>query len=309
MNLFNCLELYIKYLKYERNLSLNSINAYRKDITQFLEFLKSRNITETNGLNLDIFRDFLKYIDVYKYSNRTLVRKYSSLVNFFKFMEANNYIDFQLTQFINVPRVRHGIYSFMSINEIKRMFDNFKISSDPEIRDRALIEVIYSTGARVSEVENLKIKDFDFNNNEAIVTGKGRKQRFVYLNSSAIYWIKKYLEVRNRLVYLNAKGKYKHTDYLFLNRSGSRLSSRSIRNIVKKYTTDPANGKNITPHSIRHSFATHLLQEGAGIREIQELLGHENISTTQIYSHLNIKKLKEDYKNFHPRAGEKIDNT
>jgi site-specific recombinase XerD len=309
MNLFNCLELYIKYLKYEKNLSLNSINSYWRDNIQFLEFLKSKNITETSNLNLDIFRDFLKYIDSHKYSNKTIVRKYSSLVNFFKFMEVNDYINFQITQFINVPRVRQGLYSFMSINEISRMFDNFKPSSDLEIRDRAILEVIYSTGARVSEVENLKIKDIDTAGREAVVTGKGRKQRFVYLNRSAVFWVEKYLEVRNRLVYSNAKEKYRLTDYLFLNKSGSRLSSRSIRNIVKKYARSSATGKNITPHSIRHSFATHLLQEGAGIREIQELLGHENISTTQIYSHLNIKKLKEDYKKFHPRAEGKRDKT
>ncbi len=306
MDLSNCLELYIKYLKYEKNLSLNSINSYRKDNLQFLDFLKSKNFTRTNQLNLDIFRDFLKSLDNYNYSNRTIIRKYSSLINFFKFMERNDYVDFQLTQFINVPRVRQRFYSFMSLNEVRKLFDNSKPVSDLEIRDRAIIEFLYSTGSRISEAENLKIKDIDLENSEVVVTGKGRKQRFVYLNNAAVYWIKRYLEVRNRLVHLN-KSRYISEKRFFLNRFGRGLSSRSIRTIVKKYVKKAAIDKNITPHSIRHSFATHLLQEGAGIREIQELLGHENISTTQIYSHLNIKKLKKDYKKFHPRAEDKSD--
>ncbi len=301
MDLFNCLELYIKYLKYEKNLSLNSINSYKKDILQFLFFLKDRNVTGTGSLNIEVFREFLKFIDNYKYSNRTVVRKYSSLINFFKFLERNDFINFQLTQFINVPRRRQCLYSFMSISETRKLFDSLKPSSDLEIRDRAILELLYSTGARISEVENLKMKDFDIGKDEIIVTGKGRKQRFVYLNKTALYWMEKYMEARHRIVY-SSKNRGKSDRHFFLNRFGMGLSSRSMRNIVKKYIRKATIDKNITPHSIRHSFATHLLQEGAGIREIQELLGHENISTTQIYSHLNIKKLKKDYKKFHPRA-------
>jgi site-specific recombinase XerD len=301
MNLFNFLELYIKYLKYEKNLSLNSINSYRKDIIQFLNFLKNKKITKTAGLNLDIFRDFLKYLDNFHYSNRTIIRKYSSLINFFRFLERNDYIDFQLTESINVPRKRHRFYSFMSENEAERLFDSFEPQTDLEIRDRAILELLYSTGARVSEAEGLKIGDIDLQSSELMVTGKGRKQRMVYLNQTAASWLKKYLEIRSRLVSAG-KGKIHEDKYVFLNRFGKRLSSRSMRTIVKKYVKKALIDKNITPHSIRHSFATHLLQEGAGIREIQELLGHESISTTQIYSHLNVKKLKKDYKKFHPRA-------
>lgn len=301
MGLFNLLELYIKYLKYEKNLSLNSINSYRKDIIQFLNFLKSKKIIETAGLSLDIFRDFLKYIDNFHYSNRTIIRKYSSLVNFFRFLERNDYIDFQLTESINVPRKRHRFYSFMSENEAERLFDSFEPQNDFEIRDRTLLELLYSTGARISEAEGLKIGDIDLGSSELMVTGKGRKQRIVYLNQTAAFWLKKYLGIRSRLI-SGGKDKYINDKHLFLNRFGKRLSSRSMRTIVKKYVKRALIEKNITPHSIRHSFATHLLQEGAGIREIQELLGHESISTTQIYSHLNVRKLKKDYKKFHPRS-------
>ncbi|MDD3818346.1 MAG: tyrosine-type recombinase/integrase [Actinomycetota bacterium] len=301
MDLFDCLELYIKYLKYEKNLSLNSINAYRKDNLQFLNYLKDKNITGVEDLNLNTFRDFLKYLDHFNYSNSTIIRKYSSLINFFKFLERNNYIDFQLTQFINIPGKKQGLYTYMSVSEVKKLFKKIEPLNDMEVRDRTIIELLYSTGARISEIENLRIDDFDIENNEVLLTGKGRKQRFAYLNSSAVYWVNNYLEVRNRLIY-SKKDKNINDNHFFLNKFASKLSSRSIRTIVKKYVKKADIGKNITPHSIRHSFATHLLQEGAGIREIQELLGHENISTTQIYSHLNIKKLKGDYKKFHPRA-------
>jgi len=302
MDLFNCLELYIKYLKYEKNLSLNSINSYKKDILQFLFFLKDKDIKDTESLDADSFREFLKFIDNYEYSNATIVRKYSSLINFFKFLEGNDFINFQLTQFINVPRRRQrGLYSYMSESEAEELLDNMSPVNDMEIRDRAIFELLYSTGARISEVENLKVKDFDLEKRELKVTGKGRKQRFVYLNKTALYWIKKYMEARSSIILLDKKTG-KSDRHFFLNRFGKGLSSRGIRNIVKKYVKKSIINKNITPHSIRHSFATHLLQEGAGIKEIQELLGHENISTTQIYSHLNIKKLKKDYKKFHPRA-------
>ncbi len=301
MELFNCLELYIKYLKYEKNLSLNSVNSYRKDILQLLNFLKQRKITSPGELDLGIFREFLKSLDSYDYSNRTIIRKYSSFINFFRFLERNDYISSQLTQAINPPRKRQRFYSFMSVGEMEKLFKSLKAGKNSEIRDRAIIELLYSTGARISEVENVKIDDIDLRNNEIMVTGKGRKQRLVYLNQAAVFWIKEYIEVRDKTTY-QSRIYNKKDKHLFLNKFGKKLSSRSIRNIVKKCVKKALIGKNITPHSIRHSFATHLLQEGAGIREVQELLGHENITTTQIYSHLNIRKLKKDYKKFHPRA-------
>jgi integrase/recombinase XerD len=302
MELFKCLEFYIKYLKYEKNLSLNSINSYRKDILQLLNFLKQREVTSPNKIDLGVFREFLKSLDSNNYSNRTIIRKYSSFINFFRFLERNDYTSTQLTQAINPPRKRQRFYSFMSISETEKLFKSLKAVKDLEIRDRAIMELFYATGARISEVENARLGDIDLENNEMKVTGKGRKQRLVYLSQAAVFWIKKYLDVREKMLYKSRTGR-KKDDHLFLNKSGTRLSSRSIRNIVKKCVRKALIGKNITPHSIRHSFATHLLQEGAGIREVQELLGHENITTTQIYSHLNIKKLKKDYKKFHPRAG------
>jgi len=303
MNIDDSLKVYLKYVKYEKNLSANTVNAYSKDLLHFINYLKNLGISKTSDLSLDAFRKYLKYIDNFKYSNRTIIRKYSSYMNFFRFLEDNQYTNIQLTQLINVPKKHHRFYSFLSQKEIETLLESIKPVNYASIRNRTLIELIYSTGARVSEAAGILLKDVDLKNREISVTGKGRKQRILYLNQSALKWIEIYLKVRDKIVSLKNRDKYAIADYLFLNKFGKKLSVRSIRTIVKESLKRAGIEKNITPHGIRHTFATHLLQEGAGIREIQELLGHKNISTTQIYTHLNIKKLKRDYDSFHPRAG------
>lgn len=303
MKLDGSLELYLKYLRYEKNLTPNSIRSYSKDILQLHGFLYNNNIDDTTRLDLTIFRDFLKSIDSKKYANRTIIRKYSSYINYFRFLEENKLTGIQLSQFINVPRKRERLYTFLSKKEMEKLFDSMEAANILQVRDRLIIELIYSTGARVSEVENIRLADIEFEKSEIKVTGKGRKQRIVYINSKALYWLERYLrDSRPELSFSKKSGTCTGDLHLLLNSSGRRLSSRSINEIVRKYIRLAGIKKKITPHSIRHSFASHLLQEGAGIREIQELLGHENISTTQIYSHLDIKKIKDDYRRFHPRA-------
>ncbi len=301
MDLYESFSLYEKYLKFEKNLTPNTIRSYQKDLLHLLKFYKEKKISDTSQLNLGIFREYLKALDGKNYSNRTIIRKYSSFINYFRFLENNSLVDSQLSQSISVPKKRHRFYSYLSVSEMEKLFETMKPEDDSGIRDRAIIELIYSTGARISEIEDLKVYNIDILKNEALVTGKGRKQRIVYLNYEALSWLDKYLKIRANFSFSKDKG-YVKDEHLFLNRFGTRLSSRSIRAIVKKNIKRAGINKNVSVHSLRHSFATHLLQEGAGIREIQELLGHENVSTTQIYSHLNIKKLKKDYKKFHPRA-------
>jgi len=304
MDLDNSLELYLKYLRYEKNLTPDSIRSYTRDIVQLHNFLSvSKKIHDTAQLSLTVFREFLKSIDQNDYANRTILRKYSSFINYFRFLEENDIIDIQLSQFINVPRKRERLYTLLSKEEMERLFDSIETSDILQLRNRLIIELIYSTGARVTEVENIKIGDIDLKKNEIKVTGKGRKQRIVYINSKCLYWIEIYLrEIRPELSLNKKTGMHSGDLHLLLNSKGGRLSSRSIGEIVRRSVLQAGIKKNITPHSIRHSFASHLMQEGAGIREIQELLGHENISTTEIYSHLDIKKIKDDYRRFHPRA-------
>jgi len=325
MDLNKSFDIYIKYLTYEKNLSVNSVNSYKRDIEQFMDFIKkdkcakadvidkfNKNDKKINygELNLNSFRKFVKYLDSFGYSNNTVIRKYASLTNFFKFLENNDFLKNPLSQHIMPPKKHHRLYSFLSMSEVDKLLESINISCAKDVRDRAIIEFMYSTGARVSEVENICIEDIDIEKSEARVFGKGRKYRTVYLNSEAVFWIKEYIKKRNEFLYSSRSGSYNYNgsknlkaeSHVFLNRFGKKLSARGIRNIVKKYMEISKIDKKISPHDIRHTFATHMLQEGAGIREIQELLGHENISTTQIYTHLNIKKIKEDYRKYHPRA-------
>lgn len=322
MDLGDSLELYLKYLRYEKNLTPNSIRSYTRDIVQLHNFLKNvKKINTVTQLDLAVFRKFLKSIDQNNYSNRTILRKYSSLINYFRFLEENELIDIQLSQFINVPRKRERLYTFLSKKEMEILFDSMlakdyfnngkritslqnrnKLTSLHK-RNRLIIELLYSTGARVSEIEGIKLKDIDLKKSEIMVIGKGRKQRMVYINSKCYCLLEIYLKESRPELSLNKKtGMHSGDLHLLLNSKGGRLSSRSISEIVRRSVLRAGIKKNITPHSIRHSFASHLMQEGAGIREIQELLGHENISTTEIYSHLDIKKIKDDYRRFHPRA-------
>ena len=218
-------------------------------------------------------------------------------------MEDNEYISKQISQLIAPPKRHHRIYTFLTQSEIRELIDNIDVSSDLGKRNRALIEFIYSTGTRVSEAGNIKLKDLDLADYEVRVLGKGRKVRTVYLNRYARFWMEKYLDIRNNLLLKDREDNYM-TDkgYVFLNRFGNRLTTRSIRNVLNSCLKEASIRKKISPHGLRHSFATHLVQEGAGIREIQELLGHANVSTTQIYTHLNVKKIRNDYKKYHPRA-------
>ncbi len=304
MNRNSSLELYLEYLKYERNLAKNSISSYKKDLIQLNSFLKDNNVLNIGDINLVIFRKFLKSLDCKNYSNRTIIRKYSAFINYFRFLEENKIMKSNISKFINVPRKRIKYYTVLSRDEMVKLFDSMKTVSSLDIRDRTILELLYSTGARVSEIENMMLGDLNLKNNEIKVMGKGRKERIVYVNQIALYWLDRYIkDARNELSFNSKRKSYSRDGHLFLNIRGSGLTSRSIRDIVKKNVRLAGIKKNITPHSIRHSFATHLLQEGAGIREIQELLGHENISTTEIYSHMDIEKIKSDYRKFHPRAG------
>ncbi len=289
------LKKYIAFLKYQKNLSPNTIDSYNRDLKHFLGHLKKRGKEELEEIESSDLRKYIKFLDNFKYCNSTLIRKYSSYVNFLKFIEKNGYNNKNISQHILRPKKSQRFFSFLSLDEAARLMDSIK-----DERDSAIIELMYSTGARISELAEIKMEDIDLENRQIKVTGKGNKQRMVFINNSASDALERYISLRKD--YLYSDRGYKKCRYLFLNKKGGKLSTRSISSIVKKYAVGLSAGKKITPHSIRHSFASHMLQQGANIREIQELLGHENISTTQIYTHLNIKKIKHDYNKYHPRA-------
>lgn len=303
MNLEDSLEFYNKYLKYEKNLTPNTILAYRNDLLLMMDFFIKNKVCDVSEISLLVFRSFLKFLDKYQYSSRTLLRKFSSYINYFKFLEKNSLISVQLSQAISLPKTEKRFYSFLSETEIKDLLEAIGESNNFEIRDSAIFELFYSTGARISEITGITLGKIDIINNEIEVFGKGRKSRTVYLNRVASDKLSLYLNIRNSFLFDSKNKTYKKNNYLFLNKNGGTLSSRFIRVLLDKYLKKAQINKKISPHGLRHSFASHLLQEGAGIRVVQELLGHENVSTTQIYTHLNLKKLKKDYEKFHPRAG------
>ncbi|MDD5659424.1 MAG: tyrosine-type recombinase/integrase [Actinomycetota bacterium] len=303
MNAEESLELYLKFLKYEKNLTPNTILSYRNDILLMLDYFKKNNISDVKKINLDIFRSFLKLLDKYQYSNNSIIRKYSSYINYFKFLERNFLIDIQLSHLISFPKKEKKLCNFLSESEIKSLLEKIDKEDNIGIRDRAIFELFYSTGARISEIVDIDLSKVDLENREVEVLGKGRNTRIVYLNDIALESLIKYLNIRSWFLFEKSSNSYKKSRFLFLNRYGRKLSTRYIRILLDKYLKKAEINKKISPHGIRHSFATHMLQEGAGIREVQELLGHKNINTTQIYTHLNLKKLKKDYEKFHPRAG------
>ncbi|MCE5330490.1 tyrosine recombinase XerC [bacterium] len=304
MNTEESLSLYLKFLKYEKNLTPNTILSYKNDILLMLDYFKKNEISDVKEITLAAFRNFLKFLDKYQYGNSSILRKSSSYINYFKFLEQNSLVDIQLSQLISLPKKEKRFYNFLSESEIKKLLERIDRKDNLGIRDRAIFELFYSTGARISEVVNITLNKVDLKNNEIEVLGKGRKSRIVYLNNVALECLNKYLNIRNWFLFDKSSNSYKNSMYLFLNKNGGSLSARYIRILLSRYLKKAEINKKITPHDIRHSFASHMLQEGAGIREVQELLGHESINTTQIYTHLNLKKLKKDYEKFHPRASQ-----
>jgi len=299
LKITKALESYIKHIRFEKNLSDNTISSYKKDIIQFKNYINKKGLENIEGLDVSHIRSFFKFIDNFNYSSRTIARKFSSIKNFLNYLEKNEITNKQLTHLLIGPKTKNGLYDYLTNQETERLLNSIRPVDFLTLRDKTILEVFYSTGARISEVQDIRLKNIDIKEREILIKGKGRKERIIYLSDTALNCLKKYLKTRQE--YIRSKSKKEDCNHLFINKFAQSISSRSLRNIVKKGIKASGINKNIKPHDIRHSFATHLIQKGAGIREIQELLGHENISSTQIYTHLDIKKLKDDYKKAHPR--------
>ncbi|MBM3706563.1 MAG: hypothetical protein FJW66_08570, partial [Actinobacteria bacterium] len=242
MDINKCLSIYIKHIRYEKNLSLNSINSYSRDIIQLKEYLEKINIKNIDDVTLEVFRSFLKFLDRFKYSSRTIIRKYSSINNFLRYCEINNYTKKELSQYLIPPKKTQRLYTFLSQKEIRTLLESVDSNGPLGIRNRALIEFIYSTGARVSEVEGINTGNIDIPNREARLFGKGRKERIAYLNKHSVLWLEKYLDVRHQIIKARSGSKDPSvsgqknglTVPLFINCFGKRLSTRGIRDIVRK---------------------------------------------------------------------------
>mgnify|MGYP001096396764 CR=1 FL=1 len=286
------LKEYIEYLRDIKKYSLNTIKAYKQDIEQFFNYLKKNKLK----IERSTVKDFISIIFLRTRNKATVSRKIYAIRSFFSFLMKKGELKENLFDFINTPKIDKKIPQILTEKEMIMFLDSLPQTGFFKLRNKACFELLYATGLRVSELTNLKIQDIDFAECVLRVMGKGKKERIVPFNDKAKEILLKYLD--------EAEIKFKvRNEFIFLNSRGEKITERSIERIVQKSYKEVMNSnKRVYPHLFRHSFATHLLQRGANLRVIQELLGHENLSTTEKYTTLNYSDLLRVYKKFHPRA-------
>jgi len=326
---------FINYLTYEKHFSSHTAKCYGADLGQFTNFLvnstgssSAENSDSSAGSNpwssdqststavaeqtqvdvkemlltvdTDTVRRFMADLNSQQYSKSTTARKLATLRSFYKFLVRRNYIDSNPVATVKTPKQEKKLPKFLEYEEVQRLLMAPPINNWLGARDKAILEVLYSTGMRVSEIVALNMDDVDFLGEVIHIRGKGKKERIAPIGSSALQAIQHYIEFRNKRMSndSNFDGKV-----LFANKHGKRLSVRSVRRKMDKYLKEAGLDPAISPHTLRHSFATHMLNNGADLRSVQELLGHQSLSTTQVYTHLTTSKIKEVYDHAHPRDG------
>jgi integrase/recombinase XerD len=296
MNIF--LKEYLSVLKLEKNLSENTIESYRNDISSLLRFLEDYKINDPSEITYENLIAFFKALKIAGLNSRSAARYYSSLKGFFNYLAVNKYITSNPIEKVSTPKLAKNLPSVLSINEVDAILSKPDTGNKLGLRDKAVLETFYACGVRVSELINLKLPDLFLDEEVIRVFGKGSKERLIPIGSSAIEWINKYLKQGRLLLEKKAKS----GNFLFLNNHGTKLSRMGIWKIVDRYVTEAGIQKEVHPHTFRHSFATHLLEGGADLRAVQEMLGHADISTTQIYTHIDRDYIKQVHKDFHPRG-------
>ena len=286
---------YYNYISIERNLSANSVESYMRDMTQFSKFNKKVNPLEINRENI---LKYIDYINTYEISPRSQARILSSIRSFYNFLIFDNKLENDPCEHIHTPKIGFKIPTTLTIEEVDKIIASINLSEQQGERNRAIIECLYSCGLRVSELITIKISNLLFDEDIIKVIGKGDQQRIVPLSNT----LKKYLKHYINFIRSKQKTQTNDSDTLFLNRHGSRLSRVMIFTIVKRFTQIAGIQKQVSPHTFRHSFATHLVEGGADLRVVQEMLGHVNITTTEIYTHLNTDYLRQEIINYHPRS-------
>ena len=320
---------FLDYLKYEKRFSEHTAKCYGADLTQFGEFLiggpdsgltgaetispvqqggpatavamQTNHKVDGQFLSVDVntVRGYLAFLNEKQYSKATVARKLATLRSFYKFLVKTNQLSTNPVTAVRTPKQEKRLPRFLEYDQVKKLLETPPMDNWLGARDRAILETLYSTGMRVSELVALNMDDIDFLGEVVHIRGKGKKERIAPIGSSALQVIQHYIEFRNKRAQSNSNFDSK---VLFVNKHGRRLSTRSVRRKMDKYLKmaglDPA----ISPHTLRHSFATHMLNNGADLRSVQELLGHQSLSTTQVYTHLTTRKLKEVYEGAHPRS-------
>lgn len=273
---------FLFFLKVELNYSELTIKSYQLDLTDFFRFIESKKINYLTITNHDV-RGYLKYLDSCNLKNSTISRRISTLRTFYNYLVDENIVENNVFHNVKNPKLEKKLPNYLNYNEMEELLESIDISTTEGLEKRLLIEMFYSTGCRVSEMINVKISDIDFTNKTIRIMGKGSKERIVYFGDYASKYLDNYIS------------KVKCDKYLFTNKKGEKLTINEVEQIVKDIMKHISIKTHVTPHTLRHTFATHLLNNGADIRTVQELLGHANLSTTGIYTHVSSDRLKDIY--------------
>lgn len=290
---------YIIYLKIERGLSANTVTSYKRDIEKYLTFLTEKKITQLDEVSRFEILDFLQTLRQAGAADNSIIRMVSSLRKFHQYLKRESIVSDDPMQLIDTPKKASTLPKAISPQVIEQLLEAPDTTTPLGVRDRTILELMYATGLRISELVNLKLSDMHLTMGFIQTMGKGEKERIIPLGEIASQWLDHYLE--GARVYLQDQSA-ETSEYVFLNSRGKGLSRQGVWKKVKQLALEAGIDQNVTPHTLRHSFATHLLENGADLRMVQELLGHADISTTQIYTHITKTRLKQVYSDYHPRA-------
>ena len=294
------LEDFKSYILVEKNFSQHTAKAYYSDILAFLIWLGDE---ECEHINFAKIREYLHFMQVYNYQKTTVARKIASLRTFYKYLHREQKIENNPAENLISPKRPKSLPKFLTIDEVEEILSNINIDTPAGYRNRAILELLWASGMRVSELSGLNFGNLNLENNEITVFGKGSKERIILITDRAKKYLQGYIDFARALVAKDYNlGPITDTSPVFINKTGYRLQTRMIRNVINDIVEKIELPKKVTPHMFRHSFATHLIENGADLRVVQELLGHASISNTQIYTHISMQHMKEVYDETHPRA-------
>lgn len=288
---------FIDYLGHEKGLATNTLESYGRDLKQYYGFLSGDSAASLANASQSTIVAYLMYLRKQGKATATIARRLAALKAFYQFLVKENYVAKNPTDELSSPKLERKLPKVLTVEEVERLLSQPEVTSPVGKRDKAMLELLYATGIRVSELVNLNVGDIDLREGFVRCMGKGSKERVVPMGEIAIAALKAYLDNARLKIIADPKEKS-----VFVNHHGKRLTRQGFWKIVKKYAAQAQIRKEITPHTLRHSFATHLLENGADIRAVQEMLGHADISTTQIYTHVTKDRLKDVYAKSHPRA-------
>jgi tyrosine recombinase XerC len=294
------IEGFKSYLNVEKNFSEHTLNAYCSDIVSYILWL---NGTSCIDVDFNKLREYIHFIQKFDYKKTTIARKIASIRTFYKYLFRERFIDSNPAISLSAPKKPKSLPKFLTVNEIEKILNNISIDTPAGFRNRVILELLWATGMRVSELSNLNFGDLNLEDNEIRVFGKGSKERIVLISNRAKQYLVQYINTARSLLAPGYNiGDVNENSPLFINNTGYRLQNKTIRNAINTVVEKIELPKKVTPHVFRHSFATHLIENGADLRVVQELLGHAGISNTQIYTHISMKHLQSVYDTSHPHA-------